>query len=259
MQRRGPLAWIFGCGPSLSCARRCGGEPGPPAAVVFLHGSGDSGEGFRRYLKAVDGSRLLEMLRLGGAALAFPDSGKRPYRLAGGRPVAVWYDRKGLPPSAPEDTESVEASVGRLLELVLGLRAAGVPRDRLAVGGFSMGGGIALQLALRHPEAVGLVFALSSYFCDDAAVYRTLEAAGRPAPPRVLMAHGTADRYIDIAWGRNTAQRLEALGVPVQFVSLPGVGHEVVEEEVELLATWLLPALRLDEGARAGSSGAGAS
>ena len=47
------------------------------------------------------------------------------------------------------------------------------------VGGFSMGGGIALQLALRHPEMLAGAFALSSYMCDDAAAYKLLEGGLR--------------------------------------------------------------------------------
>jgi len=45
-----------------------------------------------------------------------------------------------------------------------------------------MGGGIALQLALRHPEMLAGAFALSSYMCDDAAAYRLLEGGAQGVP-----------------------------------------------------------------------------
>ena len=43
------------------------------------------------------------------------------------------------------------------------------------VQGFSMGGGIALQLALRHPTKIAAAFVLSSFMCDDAAAYALLQ------------------------------------------------------------------------------------
>ena len=40
-----------------------------------------------------------------------------------------------------------------------------------------MGGGIALQLALRHPTKIAAAFVLSSFMCDNAAAYQLLENA----------------------------------------------------------------------------------
>ena len=47
-----------------------------------------------------------------------------------------------------------------------------------------MGGGIALQAALRFPEEMGAAFVLSSFMCDDAKVYETLEPE-RPSEGRL--------------------------------------------------------------------------
>jgi len=230
-------------------------EAEPPTAVVLLHGSGSSGEDLRRYLEAVDGGRFLESLAARGASTQFPDSGLRPYRLAGGLPMAVWYDRTGLPPSSPEDTPSVEASVDRLYEIVQRLQTQGIPARRIVVGGFSMGGGIALQLALRHPDSLGAVFALSSYMCDDAAAYRQAERSKSASWPQVFMAHGQADDFIRFEWGSSTADRLAALGLPVRFLPLPDVRHELARSEIEELRAWLDEVLHTEpEGSREGPS-----
>ncbi|CAE8587062.1 unnamed protein product [Polarella glacialis] len=242
---------------SLGCAAAASSaEPKPrraPAAVVLLHGSGDSGKGLQRYLRAVDGGQFLDRLQISGVETVFPDSGLRPYSLAGGQRMAIWFDRTGLPPSAPEDTASVEDSVSRLVCVLDQLKSDGIPASRIAVGGFSMGGGIALQLALRHPEKLGAVFALSSFLCDDAAVYRQLEAGGAAGAagtswPPTFMAHGQADDFIRIAWAEATARRLRGLGLPVQFAALPGVRHELVKEEIRMLGDWLWQTIGLEPG-----------
>ncbi|EOD30085.1 hypothetical protein EMIHUDRAFT_203543 [Emiliania huxleyi CCMP1516] len=64
-----------------------------------------------------------------GVRVLFPSAEPIAYR---GSTTTAWYDRTELPPTAAEETTSVENSVGRLV-----------------VGGFSQGGGIALQLAYR--------------------------------------------------------------------------------------------------------------
>jgi len=247
-KRRSPLALTLGLQPLLSCAPLCAAAQSPQGAVIFLHGSGDSGEGLRQYWEAVDSTGLLGTLRDSGVSVYFPDSGVRPYRLAGGQPVSVWFDRTGLPPSSPEDTASVEDSVDRLMRLVSEIKATGVQAHRIAVGGFSMGGGIALQLALRHPESVGAVFALSSYMCDDASILRKLEALQKPpAFPPVLMAHGDADNFIRMSWGKGTAARLRALGCKVEFLPLPRAGHELTTKELAVVSKWLISVLQSDK------------
>lgn len=246
VQRRGPLSLLLlgvgSCWPGQAAASsKSSLEDAPRGAVVLLHGSGDSGDGLRRYLQAVDGGKLLHSLQENGVELYFPNSAVRPYSLAGGRKMSVWYDRTGLPPSAPESTESVEASVRQLLDVLDQIRAQGVPPERTIVGGFSMGGGIALQLSLRHPGSVAGAFVLSSFLCDDAAAYGLLENPGATSlkRPPVLMVHGKADNFIQPQWGQATAKRLKRMGLDVTFELLPGVRHELVPEELSLLGEWL--------------------
>lgn len=214
-----------------------------PTAVIFLHGSGDSGSGLKRYIEAL--SDLVEELEFRDVQTFWPNSSPQPYTLAGGIVMPIWYDRAGLAPSAPEKTDSVEKSVDSLMKLVQKVQASGVPPQRIIIGGFSMGGGIALQLALRHPEAIGGAFVLSSFMCDDAAVYGRVQAPELSKVP-ILMMHGEADRFIRPSWGRGTFERLQSSGVDVDFVSVPGLQHEMNSKEIQLLRDWLFKTLQLD-------------
>jgi acetyl esterase/lipase len=47
----------------------------------------------------------------------------------------------------------------------------------------------------------------------------------RPELPPVLLVHGDADTTVPISVGQSFYQRLQAVGVPVEFVTFPGAGH----------------------------------
>ena len=217
-----------------------------PAAVIFLHGSGDTGPGVQGYLRHVWSGRFPEKMAKASVDVLYPSATPIPYTLARGQVMSIWYDRYKLSPAGREHTESIEASCARLEAIVDELVASGLQPERIAIGGFSMGGGIALQMALRSKRRLGGVFALSSYMCTDAAVYEryelTAEATVSTRPP-IFMRHGDADRFIAPAWGVATAERLKGLGFDVNAALLPGVAHEMVDGELEELAEWVLAAL----------------
>jgi len=164
----------------------------------------------------------------------FPSATRIPYGMAGGQLSSVWYDRRGgLAPTFPEQTATVEASVAKVAKVFEKHLALGVDPQKIALGGFSMGGGMALQMAARY--RFGAVFSLSSYFCDDAKAYDM----DNHWPP-TFMAHGDADDFILPEWGAKTADRLKLRRPDLQFHIFPHVAHQMTS------AQWqnLLPFLR---------------
>lgn len=81
-------------------------------AVVFLHGSGDTGEGVRQWLEAASRGEFERVLggEL-GLKVVFPTAPARTYTLAGGTPSTVWFDRDRLSPSSPQDRAGVLRSL----------------------------------------------------------------------------------------------------------------------------------------------------
>jgi predicted esterase len=93
----------------------------------------------------------------------------------------------------------------------------------LVLGGFAQGGAIALHLALTGvvpADAVVLVAATHRYL-------EVVDAAGEAAPEglRALIVVGDGERHVAAA--RETADRLEGLGVDVRLDVRAGVGHVV--------------------------------
>lgn len=144
---------------------------------------------------------------------------------------------------------SIDAAAERLVTLLDEIVAAGVPPSRIVIGGFSMGGGMALQLALREASrGFAGVFALSGYICTGSPAY-TLP--GIAAMPPVFMRHGSVDDFILPEWGEATAAKLSQKGVAVDFASVRGLGHWVSDDEIVELTAWILEQLE-----RSGLSGA---
>jgi len=178
-----------------------------------------------------------------------------------------------MAPSYPEEIESIKESSAAINAIIEEYVDAGVPPSKIAVGGFSMGGGIGLQAAARCRHGLGAVFALSSYLCDDSLVYDMLGRKSCSAPKDdgvdsgqgkeevfcgsdgdgsfvpalltspVFMAHGDDDDFVLTEWGEGTADRLKGLGVnivPQPFLRIPDTHHEMTREELRLLFDFLI-------------------
>uniref|UniRef100_A0A6V2CF54 Phospholipase/carboxylesterase/thioesterase domain-containing protein n=1 Tax=Ditylum brightwellii TaxID=49249 RepID=A0A6V2CF54_9STRA len=251
-------------GMALSSSTRTAGLHVPNAVVIFCHGSGDTGEGVKSYVESVAPRKSLALLKEAGIEFEFPSAKIRPYRLAGGYPSSVWFDRYvGMEPTNPEDTASVESSAAQLNKLIDDLVERGVPAHKIALGGFSMGGGIAIQAAARSHHRLGAIFALSSYLCNDSWVWSELKRAQQQCDnigsepsnnihekstllsTPIYMAHGQADDFVLPQWGENTNNRLKDLGANVQpFLHVPRASHEMTSSELEHIFGVLLAKLK---------------
>ncbi|NXI66327.1 LYPL1 protein, partial [Anseranas semipalmata] len=114
------------------------------------------------------------------------------------------------------------------------------------VGGFSMGGGMAMHLAYRFHQDLAGVFALSSFLNKDSAVYQTLKRDERVLP-ELFQCHGTADELVLYSWGEETNKMLKSLGVSTSLHTFPNLNHELNRTEIEKLKTWILKKLPIEE------------
>jgi phospholipase/carboxylesterase len=207
------------------------------AVLIMLHGSGDSGPGMRSALRQVAGGHFMDAMRELGVQVLTPSAVPRSYFQNPRGLSSVWFDRTGMEPSAPEHTESIDASASRLAALLDEVQQAGIPANRIVLGGFSMGGGMALHLALREADrGLAGVFALSSYVCAGSPAF-ALESAKRLPP--CFMRHGAADDFILPQWGAATADELRALGASVDFALVQGLEHSLADDEVVQLTEWV--------------------
>ncbi len=211
-------------------------EPRAPAdaVVVWMHGLGADGHDFES---------LVPELRLPATAsvrFVFPHAPVRPVTINGGQRMRAWYDIAGFDRGARQDEAGIRESAEAIGVLVRRERERGIPAERVLVAGFSQGGAMALFTALRWPERLGGVIALSTYL----PIADTLAAEAHPANAAVpvFMAHGSFDPVVPPAAGEASRKRLASLGYDVEWRSYP-MPHSVCAQEIADLREWLLAAL----------------
>ena len=127
---------------------------------------------------------------------------------------------------APEDVPGLRASQKITEELI---RAQGLPASKIVLAGFSQGGAIVLQTALRYPERLAGVVALSTYLPLAAAVAAERSDANRDLP--MFMAHGQYDDLIPMSRARASREHLEKLGYKIEWHDYP-MPHSVCAPEI---------------------------
>ena len=135
-----------------------------------------------------------------------------------------------------EDETGVRASQARVEALLAREKARGVAAPRIALAGFSQGGAIALQTALRHGERLAGIMALSTYLPLASSVAKEASAANRDVP--IFMAHGVYDDLIPLARAAASRDALVAAGYRVEWHEYR-MQHAVCAEEIADVARWL--------------------
>jgi len=171
-------------------------EVAPTASVIWLHGLGADGRDFVPIVPQ------LGLAPTAGIRFVFPHAPRRPVTLNQGMSMRAWYDIRELSLGATEDAAGILQSAARLDDFIQRERALGIPADRIVLAGFSQGGAMALQVALRYRESLAGVLALS------------------------------------IQLGRLSRDALLALGYTVLWKEYD-MQHEVCGEEIGDIARWL--------------------
>jgi len=191
--------------------------PKPEATVIWLHGLGADGHDFEPIVPELRLSKAVRFI--------FPHAPIRPVTINQGMRMRAWYDILQLG-GGPEDEAGLRASQ-KITEELIG--AQGMPSSKIVLAGFSQGGAIVLQTALRFPERLAGVVALSTYL----PLARTVEAerseANRELP--IFMAHGQYDDLIPMQRARASREHLEKLGYKIEWHDYP-MPHSVCAPEI---------------------------
>jgi phospholipase/carboxylesterase len=200
------------------------------ASVVWLHGLGADGFDF---VPIVPELRLPDVTPV---RFVFPHAQPRPVTINNGVVMRAWYDILGFGPGRPEDEKGIRSSERAVTTYVDQEIAAGIVPNRIVVAGFSQGGAIALQTALRYPKRLAGVMALSTYLTLRESLANEASAANKDIP--ILMCHGLRDAIVPAELGRGSRDALQSLGYSVEWQSYP-MEHQVCMEEVQDVSRWL--------------------
>lgn len=143
--------------------------------------------------------------------------------------LAGWFDivslersalEEGLKGNAPQP-EGLRESMDYIHELIRKEVDAGIPEDRIVVGGFSQGGKVALCTMLDHVPALAGCVALSTWLQPGVSV-RSEQTLQRP----FFLAHGSADPLLPPFLAQHTYDELHRLGT-ILLLLLEGGGRVI--------------------------------
>ena len=187
------------------------------ALVVFLHGYG------------ADGADLLGLSdvlapHLPDVAFMAPDA---PERCVGGGFGFQWFPIPWLDgsPQALADAGLDAASADLNGFLDARLADEGLTPDRLVLIGFSQGAMMALHVALRRPQVMAGVVAISGRLLRPERL-----AAECAARPPVLLMHGDQDPVVPFSDMDKAGEALVAAGVPTFGHVMQGTGHGIAPD-----------------------------
>lgn len=119
------------------------------ATVIWLHGLGDSGNGFAPIVPAF---QLPDEL---GIKFIFPHAPVRPVTINNGMQMRAWYDIKSMDFGSRADIDGVRESAESVKALLDAEIAAGIPAHKIILAGFSQGGVITYHLGARYEHSLG--------------------------------------------------------------------------------------------------------
>jgi phospholipase/carboxylesterase len=196
--------------------------PNPTAAVIWLHGLGADGHDFEPIVPEL---RLPKPVRF-----VFPHAPVRPVTINNGMRMRAWYDIFQFG-GGPEDEAGIRASQ----KIVEQLMAAEKGR-KIVLAGFSQGGAIVLQTALRQPERLAGLMALSTYLPLAATLEAERHKANHDLP--IFMAHGQYDDIIPLKRAEASKDALTRLGYKVEWHTYP-MPHSVCAPEIAHISSYL--------------------
>lgn len=188
------------------------------ATIVWLHGLGDSAEGFF--------DLFYDYPLIPNCKVVLPTAPLNPVTVNGGHLFNSWYDFKTM---EDEYDPSAESSVEIILKI---LEEEKKSTDCLILGGFSQGAVMSLYTGLsKHQNELKAIVALSGY-----AFPMTIPDHKKSTP--VLMFHGVRDTLITLERSNLTVQK-HLQGVNLTQKTDETLGHSISLPEWNLVSQWL--------------------
>lgn len=212
-----------------------GGEAQVDGTVIWLHGLGADGHDFEPIVPE------LNLAVHADIRFIFPHAPVRPVTINGGVPMRAWYDVISLDKSGPQDEAGIRDSAASLLQLIERERERGVDASRIVLAGFSQGGAIAMHTAMRVPQRLAGLMALSTWMPLASTIGEEVvdNSESQPRELPVLMVHGTFDPLLPLAAGQHAREIMQDAGFKVQWHEYP-MAHAVCAEEISEIRKWLV-------------------
>ncbi|RCK65269.1 Acyl-protein thioesterase 1 [Candida viswanathii] len=199
------------------------------AALIFIHGLGDTGQGWSWLPQLIVQSKLITT----PINYVFPNAPEIPITVNNGFRMPAWFDIYEFGnPNAKQDVEGFFKSCDILKSLVKQqIEEFNIPPEKIIIGGFSQGAAISLATTAIMDTKIGGCIALSG-FCPVRKEVQAKKLSANFDTP-IFEGHGTADPVINYDYGKLTSEFYKELGFKdLRFHTYPGVAHSASDEEL---------------------------
>ncbi|MGQ8364265.1 alpha/beta hydrolase [Glaciecola sp. 1036] len=204
------------------------------ATIIWLHGLGDSGNGFAPIAPEL---QLPEEL---GIKFVFPNAPIRPVTINNGMQMRAWYDIKSMDMESRADEEGVRESADQVQKLIENEIANGIPSTNILLVGFSQGGVIAYHLGTRFSQPLAGIVGLSTYMCKPELLTFEKHSANDNTP--ILCCHGQQDEVVPLFLGRTAYQTIVNNGYKVIWKEYI-MQHNVCMPEIKDISKFIVEQL----------------
>lgn len=180
------------------------------AAVILIHGRGASAPSI---LSLAD-----EFMVDGVSYLAPQASG------------FTWYPYSFLSPLAANQP-GLDSGLQVIAGLVAQVQEAGLPLEKIVLGGFSQGACLATEFVARHGRVLGGAFAFSGGLIGPPGTPRDYEGELSDMP--IFLGCSDIDPHIPLERVQESTAVLQNLGAAVTERIYPRMGHTVNQDEIE--------------------------
>jgi len=148
-----------------------------------------------------------------------------------------WFRKKGEGAYNGE-TDDLKTSGQVLLDFIAqAAKKYHTEPDKVVLVGFSQGAIMSYEVALRHPEALGGIAALSG------RILPVLKSALKPDEKRqslaIFIGHGKEDNRLPYKDGTDANSLLQSISLTPEFHGYEGLGHSISAAEIEDMNAWL--------------------
>jgi glyoxalase family protein len=180
------------------------------AAMVLVHGRGATARS------------ILEL----GTVLDHPDLAYLAPQASGN----TWYPYSFLAP-IPQNEPGITSGLQAVAEVVSTIEAAGIPAEKIIIGGFSQGACLASEFVARHAQRYGGLLAFSGGLIGPPGMARNYEGSLDGTP--VFIGCSDVDPHIPLVRVTETADTLAELGASITKKIYPGMGHTINQDEID--------------------------
>ncbi|MDY7564314.1 dienelactone hydrolase family protein [Pseudomonas sp. RTC3] len=207
----------------LSYIEQAGPDSHNKPLIIFLHGSGSNEE---------DLFDIKDQLPADYTYLSV----RAPFEVESDS--YQWFNKKAGEGDYDGETDELKSSAGKIVDFIA--KATGkyhTQPDKVFLVGFSQGAIMSYEVALRDPEVVRGIAALSGKILP--VLKSELKPADNLKQVAIFIGHGTADRKLPYAGATDAETLLQSLSLTPEFHAYPGIGHTISQTEIVDLNSWL--------------------